>query len=130
VAECQPGAVGSRRRPGRTHEQVVGVRDVAADAEELHEVVELAVDVAAYLGVHVISSRGRERGEGAVGGSSAYRHGRVDANHVALFDQQLARLVAQLAHLVLGDWPARAELLDRPARRVSARRTACQRTTH
>ena len=30
-----------------THEKVVGVRAAATDAEELHEVVELAVDIAA-----------------------------------------------------------------------------------
>lgn len=74
---------------GRTHEQVVRVRDVTADAEQLHEVVELAVDVAAYC------------------------NRRIDADDVALLDQQLARLVAQLADLVLGDGPARAQLLDR-----------------
>lgn len=34
----------------RTHEEVVCVRNVTADTEELHQVVELAVDVAAYLG--------------------------------------------------------------------------------
>ena len=32
-----------------THEEIVCVRDVSANAEKLHEVVELAVDVAAYL---------------------------------------------------------------------------------
>jgi len=31
------------------HEQVVGLRHVAADAEELHQIMELAVDVTAYL---------------------------------------------------------------------------------
>ncbi len=40
------------------HEQVVGVGRVAADAEQLHEVVELAVDVATHCdrrthGLHV-----------------------------------------------------------------------------
>lgn len=33
----------------RTHEQVVRVRDISADPKQLHEVVELAMDVAAYL---------------------------------------------------------------------------------
>lgn len=33
----------------RTHEEIVRVGDVTADAEQLHQVVELAVDVAAYL---------------------------------------------------------------------------------
>jgi len=32
-----------------THEEIVCIRDVSADAEELHEVIELAVNVAAYL---------------------------------------------------------------------------------
>lgn len=44
---------------------------------------------------------------------TAYCHGRIDADDIALLDQQLARLVAQLADLVLGDGPARAQLLDR-----------------
>ncbi|KAJ4990519.1 hypothetical protein SVAN01_03966 [Stagonosporopsis vannaccii] len=54
-----------------------------------------------------ISSGARPRGR------AAYRHGRVDADHIALLDQQLARLVAQLAHLVLRDRPTGAQLLDR-----------------
>ncbi len=32
-----------------THEEVVGVGDVATDSEQLHQVVELAVDISAYL---------------------------------------------------------------------------------
>ena len=46
-----------------THEQVVCVGHVAADAEQLHEVVELAVDVAAYLERH---QRGRVAASGAM----------------------------------------------------------------
>lgn len=40
-----------RQRLGsiRTHEKVVRVGDIAADTEQLHEVVKLAVDVATYL---------------------------------------------------------------------------------
>lgn len=45
------------------HEEVVRVRDVTADPEEFHKVVELAVDVATY------------------------RHGCVDRDHVAFFDE-------------------------------------------
>lgn len=36
-------------RMSRTHEEIVGVGNIAADAEKLHQVVELAVDIAAYL---------------------------------------------------------------------------------
>ena len=52
------------------HEEVVGIRHVATDSEELHQVVELAVDVAAYC------------------------DGGVDCHHVAFFYQELACLVA------------------------------------
>ena len=45
-----------------THEEVVGVRDRAADTEEFHQVVELAVDVAAYLEVISIGLEEAERG--------------------------------------------------------------------
>jgi hypothetical protein len=34
-----------------THEEVVGVGDRTTDSEELHQVMELAVDVAAYLDI-------------------------------------------------------------------------------
>lgn len=42
---------GARRGKAHTHEQVICVWNIAADAEELHQVVELAVDIAAYLGM-------------------------------------------------------------------------------
>lgn len=35
--------------PVHTHKEVVGVRHVSANTEQLHEVVELSVDVTAYL---------------------------------------------------------------------------------
>ena len=50
-----------------THEQVVCVRHITTDAEQLHEVVELAVDVTAYLSLHqracsgILTFRGRLR---------------------------------------------------------------------
>lgn len=69
-------------------EQVIRARDVAADPEQLHQVVELPVDVAADGG------------------------GRVHNLHVALFNQQLARFVAQLPHLRFRDRFARAEECD------------------
>ena len=59
------------------HEQVVGVRRVAADFEQLHEIVELAVHVAAH------------------------RHRTLDLLHVGFGRQYLARLVAQRLHLCL-----------------------------
>ena len=58
-----------------THEEVVCIGDVTAYAEELHQVVELAVDVATY------------------------RNGGVDLHDVAFFDQELARFVAKFAYL-------------------------------
>lgn len=36
-------------RVTHAHEQVVGVGDVAPNAEELHQIVELAMYIAAYL---------------------------------------------------------------------------------
>ena len=49
----------------------------------------------------------------AAGSKVSYCDGGVHADDIALLDQQLARLVAQLAHLVLGNGPAGAQLLDR-----------------
>lgn len=34
-----------------THEEIICLRYIATDAEELHEIVELTMDVAAYLQV-------------------------------------------------------------------------------
>lgn len=42
--------------PGRTHEQVVGIWNIAAYSEELHEVMVLAVDITAYL--EAVSDKG------------------------------------------------------------------------
>lgn len=61
-----------------THEKIVGVGRVASHTEEFHQVVELPVDVATYC----------------------HRGGYCD--DVAFFDQQLARLVAELSDLGLG----------------------------
>jgi len=69
-------------------EEVVGLWHVAADAEQLLEVVELAVDVAAD----------GDR--------------RVDCLHVGLFGKDLARLRAQRFHLALLDDLALFQLLD------------------
>lgn len=70
------------------HEQVVCVRDVAAHAKQFHQVVELAVDVAAY----------RDR--------------RVHRDHIAFFYEQFAGLVAEFSDLGFWDGAARAQLRD------------------
>ena len=70
------------------HEEVIGVRTLAADFEKLQQVKKLAVNVAA-------------NGDGA-----------VHALHVALLNQNLARLGAQQLHLALFDVLASLELLD------------------
>ena len=57
------------------HEQIVGVRRLAPDLEQLHEVVELTVDI------------------------STNRDGTLDCLYVALFGQDLLGLLAQDLHL-------------------------------
>ena len=69
-------------------EQVVGLGHVASDPEELLQIVELAVYVAAY------------------------GDGRVHLLHVALLGEYLARLRAQRLHLALLDDLALLQLLD------------------
>ena len=90
-----------------THEKVVRVWHVAADTEQFHKVMKLTVDVAANLSppvsnVFVLHAQHRQ----------AYRHRRIHADHVALFDEELTRAVAQFPHLGLGDGPACAQLRD------------------
>ncbi len=68
------------------HEQVVGIRRAPPDAVQLHEVVPLAVDVAAD------------------------RHGRRDGLDVALVHEDLPRLLAQELHLRLRQGGARRQL--------------------
>ena len=70
------------------HEEVVGVRVGPADLEELHQVVELAVDVAAH-------------GDGA-----------FDGLHVGLVLQHLARFLAQPSHFVFRELLALHQVLD------------------
>lgn len=48
-----------------------------------------------------------------------YRHGRIYSHNIALFNQQLARLVAQLSDLVFGYWAACTELLNGSGRCVN-----------
>jgi hypothetical protein len=68
------------------HEEVICVRYVAAHAEELHQVMELTVNVTA---------------DGDWG---------VDGDHIAFFDEQFSCFVAKLSHLGFGDRSARAQL--------------------
>ena len=56
---------------------------------------------------------------------AAYRDRRVDAHDIALLDQQLARLIAQFAHLVLRYRPACAQLCDGPVEVAAADAHGC-----
>jgi len=93
------GSDGVRRAP--THKEVVCVWRVAADAEQLHQVVELSMDVTAYLGrdqsvrTDRFGSVHEVRDQATV--CIPYRNWRRDGNHIALLDEQLAGLVADLA---------------------------------
>mmetsp|Transcript_6523 Transcript_6523/g.14256 ORF Transcript_6523/g.14256 Transcript_6523/m.14256 type:complete len:206 (-) Transcript_6523:14-631(-) len=70
------------------HEQVVRVRRLSSDAEQLHQVVELPVDV------------------------TTDGHGAVDRLNILFLDQNVASFVAQLLDLVLGQVLALVELLN------------------
>lgn len=70
------------------HEEVVCVWYVAAHAEQLHQVVKLAVNVATYC----------DRG--------------VDLNDVTFFDEELAGFVAEVADGGFGDGFAGSEVGD------------------
>ena len=59
-----------------------------------------------------IWSRVSSRASLAQQNMATYCHGRIHSNNIALLDQQLARLVAQLADLVLRYGAAGAQLLD------------------
>lgn len=64
-----------------THEQVVCIRYIASDAEELHQIMELAMYVAAYLQRTSISMMP------SLQAHTSYRHRRIDAHHVALLNE-------------------------------------------
>ena len=70
------------------HEEVVGVGNIASHTEELHQIVELAMYIAAYC------------------------DGRVDLHDVGLFYEEFAGFVAYLADLGFGDDAASAEFSD------------------
>lgn len=78
-----------------TEEQVVGERRVSADAEELDEVEELAVDVAADLRW-----------------SDGYCHGCFQTNDVALLGKYFFGLLAELLDLCFGELITLAEGFD------------------
>ena len=81
-----------------THEEVFRVGRVAAHAEELHEIMELTVDVTAYLATYQLRFH-REIESRSV----THRHWRRDCHDITLLDQELSRLVAYLADLGFGD---------------------------
>jgi len=70
------------------HEEIVGVRVRPADLEQLHQVVELPVDVAAH------------------------RHRAFDRLHVALFLQNFARFFAQPSHVFFAELLALHQIFD------------------
>ena len=69
------------------HEEVVRLRYIASNPKKFHQIVELAVDVTAYLVAIVSPIRGSSESR------TAYRDWRIYSNHVALFYEQLACLV-------------------------------------
>jgi len=77
------------------HEEIIRIWHIASYAEELHQIVELPVDV------------------------TAYRDGCVDSNDISLFNQEFAGLVAEFADLGFWDRPARAQLRDGSCTEVS-----------
>jgi hypothetical protein len=100
-----------------THKQIVCIRDVSSDAEQLHQIMELAVDIAAYLRAPKLDRAQTQPSPFPTPDSLeiAYCYRRVDRDDVPLFDEQLPRLVAELADFVFGYRPACAQLRDRPA---------------
>lgn len=88
---------------GRTEEEVVGVGALAADAKELEEVPELAVDVAADLRMGRVWRGERVcAGAGEQGGRTD-GDGRVDPLDVGLLDEDLAGLEAEVLDLLFRD---------------------------
>lgn len=62
-----------------THEKVIRVWHISTNAKQLHQIMKLAMNVAAYLRLHMISM------SPAMNESESYCHGRINANHIALF---------------------------------------------
>lgn len=79
-----------RLRNVLTHEQVVGVGNIATDAEQLHQIVKLAVYVTTYL--EHLPSASHQQIRCLLGIS--YRHWRIDACYIPLFYKQFPRFEA------------------------------------
>ncbi len=82
-----------------THEQIIGVRHISTNAKEFHEVMELAMNVTAYL--PPMHQSLVQRFYTYVPRANTYRHWRVHTDYVALFYEKLPCLVAEFAHLDL-----------------------------
>lgn len=93
-------AVRNANRGHLTHEQIVGIGHITTNPEELHKVVELPVNVTAYLRTasQPLVSFLPVKHSSLV----TYRHRRIHSHHVSLLDKQLPRLVAKFAHLGFG----------------------------
>lgn len=102
----------------RTHEEIVGVRRVAADSKELHEIVKLAMDITAYLWNANVSTKSHAS-QYECSRACTYRNRGGDSDNIALFNQELACFVAEFSYLGLGDWTACSQLRDGPLRQVS-----------
>lgn len=97
----------------RTHEEVVCVWNIATNSKELHKIVKLAMDISAYLSnVSILPLV-------VFFCHATYCDGRRHRHDVPLLDEKLPRLVAELAHLCLGNRPACAQLRDRPGEKQS-----------
>lgn len=70
-----------------THEEVVCVWNIATNAEEFHEVMELSVNVSAYLQWLSISATGMDW-------AYTYRDWGINPHYIAFFNEQLACFVA------------------------------------
>lgn len=115
----RPPGVEQNRDEGHTHEKIIRIRHITANAEKLHQVVKLAVDVAAYLPharkIRTPSGSALSRSHSRTS-RIAYCYRRIDRDHIPLLDEQLPRLVAELADLGFGYRAARAQLGDGPGR--------------
>lgn len=98
--------------PSRTHEEIVCLWHITAHAKELHEIMKLAMYVAAYLSrdvSRVWCSRD----------VTTHCHWCIHSDHVSFFYQELACLVAEFADLVLGNGTTGAQLRNGPGSCIS-----------
>lgn len=82
-----------------THEKIIGVRHISTNAKEFHEIMELTMNVTAYLSSTNQSMFLRFHTHALR--ASTYCHRRVHTDYVALFYEKLPCLVAEFAHLNL-----------------------------